>query len=415
MKKAMNSVFGLGVIGLFAGPLAAGEWLPSGNAKRLGFDESRLERIAPVMQRHVDEGRISGAVFAIARNGKIAYQNSIGFADIEARTPMREDTVFRIYSMTKPITSTAIMMLVEEGKVRLTDPVAKYIPSIGDMKVYVSGDGEEMELGEQAIPMTVHHLLTHTSGIPYGSPGPTPAHAAYMNLNVSTTASLAAFAEALSSKPLVFQPGERWMYGLSTDVLGYVVEVASGQPFQDFVAERITGPLGMDQTAFVLAPEQAERFAKVYEDTDDGLVPSNNLGSGTYRIANRTPSGGGGMVSSAADYIRFAQMLLNGGVLGKERLLSPRSVELMSRNHLSEKQRFAPGLGFGLGFAVIEDPAQRKTHLSEGSYSWAGAADTHFWIDPEKDLIAVALTQLFSDRSPLRDDMRTMTYQALVE
>lgn len=409
------SVSFLGAAVLFAGQLAAGEWLPSGNAKRLGFDDSRLERIAPLMQSHVDEGRISGAVLAIARDGKIVYRATVGYADIESRRPMREDTVFRIYSMSKPITSAALMMLVEEGRVRLTDPVSKYIPSIGDMKVYVSGEGEDMELADQATPMTVHHLLTHTSGIPYGSPGPTPAHAAYMNLNVSATASLAAFAETLSSKPLVFQPGERWMYGLSTDVLGYVVEVASGQPFQDFVAERITGPLGMDQTSFVLSPDQVDRFATVYDDTDEGLAESDSLGASTYGNVNRTPSGGGGMVSTAADYVRFSQMLLNGGVLGKVRLLSPRSVELMSRNHLSEKQRFAPGLGFGLGFAVIENPAQRKTFLSEGTYSWAGAADTHFWIDPEKNLTAIALTQLFSSWSPLRDDMRTMTYQALTE
>lgn len=194
-----------------------------------------------------------------------------------------------------------------------------------------------------------------------------------------------------------------------------MVEVASGQPFQDFVAERITGPLGMDDTSFFLSPDQVDRFTSVYDDTDNGLVVSANLGADTYGNVNRTPSGGGGMIWTAADYLRFSQMLLNGGVLGKVRLLSPRAVELMSHNHLSEKQRFAPGLGFGLGFAVIEDPAQRKTFLSEGSYSWAGAAETHFWIDPEKNLIAVALTQLFSNRSPLRDDMRTMTYQALVE
>lgn len=214
------SVLSLVLATLCAGQLAAGEWLPSGNAKRLGFDDGRLERIAPVMQKHVDEGRIPGAVLAIARDGKIVYRSTVGYADIESGAPMRDDSVFRIYSMSKPITSTALMMLVENGQVRLTDPVSKYIPAIGKMKVYVSGDGDDMEVTEQKTPMTIHHLITHTSGIPYGSPGPTPAHAAYLNLNVSSTASLAAFAETLSSKPLVFQPGDRWMYGLSTDVLG---------------------------------------------------------------------------------------------------------------------------------------------------------------------------------------------------
>ena len=202
---------------------------------------------------------------------------------------------------------------------------------------------------------------------------------------------------------------------MSTDVLGYVAEVASGMPFQDFVATRITTPLGMDETTFVLRSDQKERFATVYEMTDSGLEPSDNLGANNYDDSGRMPSGGGGMVSTVADYLRFSQMLLNGGVLDRVRILSPRSVDLMRRNHLTDDQGFTEGLGFGLGFAVTEDPGVRGTMLSDGSYSWAGAADTHFWIDPDKQLIGVMMTQRFIQANDVRDDMRTMTYQALMD
>lgn len=391
----------------------AGEWLPNGNAKRLGFDQDRLNRIVPVMQAHVDEGRLPGAVMVIARDGKVVYRESVGYADIANGVPMDDDVVFRIFSMTKAITTTAAMILIEEGKLRLTDPVSKFIPAFANMKVYVSGDGEEMELEEQKTPLTVHHLLTHTSGIPYG--GQTPAMAAYNGLNTSGAKTLEELTNMIASKPLVFQPGERWLYGLSTDVVGRVIEVASGQPFEDFLAERITGPLGMDDTSFVLTSDLRPRFAAAYDDTDDGLEIAGGLGMRPYELGEVIPSGGGGLLATASDYLRFAQMLLNGGILDDVRIISPRSVELMSRNHLTDEQRFSVGMGFGLGFAIAEDPGLRRTFLSQGSYSWAGAADTHFWIDPEKNLIGLAMTQLFSNRSPLRDDMRTMTYQALME
>lgn len=398
---------------LVGGASHAGEWLPSGSAKRLGFDRDRLDRIAPVMQSHVDDGRFSGAVMVIARDGKVVYRESVGYADIENDVPMTEDAIFRIFSMTKAITTTAAMILMEEGKLRLSDPVSKYIPAFADMKVYVSGEGAEIEVEDQKEAMTVHHLLTHTSGIAYG--GREPATSAYNDINSSGAKTLADLANIIASKPLVFQPGDRWLYGFSTDVMGRVIEVASGQPFEEFLAERIMGPLGMTDTSFVLAPDLRDRFTAAYDDTDDGLKVAVGLGQRFYDIGESIPSGGAGLLSSASDYLRFAQMLLNGGVLDGVRIVSPRSVELMSRNHLSDGQRFLPGMGFGLGFAISEDPGLQKTFLSQGSYSWAGAADTHFWIDPEKNLIGLAMTQLFSSRSPLRDDMRVMTYQALME
>ena len=399
---------------MFAGAVLAGEWLPVGGPERLGFDRGRLDRITQAMQAHVEGGRISGAVMAVARNGRLVYRDVAGFADIETQMPMQEDTVFRIYSMTKPITSTAIMILVEEGKIRLTDPVSKFIPAIAGMKVYVNGEGDDMELDQQDPAMTVRHLLTHTSGIPYQG-GPTPAHRLYEGLSPGDIRSLQSFVEELTTKPLVFQPGSRWMYGMSTDVLGYVVEAASGMPFEDFVATRITTPLGMDETDFVLRSDQRERFATAYEMTGSGLEPSDDLGANNYDNPGRMPSGGGGMVSTVADYLRFSQMLLNGGVLDRVRILSPRSVDLMRRNHLTDDQRFAEGLGFGLGFAVTEDTGVLGTMLSEGSYSWGGAADTHFWIDPVKQLIGVVMTQRFAQPNDVRDDMRTMTYQALLD
>ncbi|MBT5240429.1 MAG: beta-lactamase family protein [Rhodospirillaceae bacterium] len=398
---------------LGASPLAAGDWLPSGNAKRLGFDPDRLERIAPVMQAHVDEGRLSGAAMVIIRDGKIVYRDTVGYADIENETPLTEDSVFRIYSMTKAITTTAAMSLIEEGRLRLTDPVSKFIPSFADMKVYVSGEGDDMVVEGQKSPMTIHHLLTHTSGIPYG--GRSPAMATYNDVNTSGATTLAELVNVISQKPLVFQPGDRWLYGLSTDVMGYVVEVVSGQPFEDFIADRITTPLGMDDTSFVLTPNLRGRVATAYEQGDGRIKLAGGLGVRSYEPEDVIPSGGGGLLSTPADYARFAQMLLNGGVLGDVRILSPRSVELMSRNHMSDEQKFSPGMGFGLGFAIAEDPGLRKSFLSEGSYSWAGAADTHFWIDPEKNLIGIAMTQIIGNSSPLRDDMRAMTYQALMD
>lgn len=404
-------LFAVGLMGASSG--GAGEWLPNGNAKRLGFDQDRLNRIAPVMQAHVDEGRLSGAVMVIARDGKIVYRESVGYADIENGIPMDEDVVFRIFSMTKAITTTAAMILIEEGKLRLTDPVSKFIPAFANMKVYVSGDGEEMELEEQKTPMTVHHLLTHTSGIPYG--GSSPAMAAYNDRNSRGAKTLEDLTNIIASKPLVFQPGDRWLYGLSTDVMGRVIEVASGQLFEGFLAERITSPLGMRDTSFVLTSNLRPRFAAAYDDTDEGLKIAGGLGVRSYEPDDVIPSGGGGLLATASDYLRFAQMLLNGGTLDDVRIISPRSVELMSRNHMTDEQRFSVGMGFGLGFAIAEDPGLRNTFLSQGSYYWAGAADTHFWIDPEKNLVGLAMTQLFSNRSPLRDDMRTMTYQALME
>lgn len=404
-------LFAAGLMG--ASSVEAGEWLPNGNAKRLGFDQDRLDRITPVMQAHVDERRFSGAVMVIARDGKVVYRESVGYADIENDVPMDEDVVFRIFSMTKAITTTAAMILIEEGKLRLTDPVSKFIPAFANMKVYVSGDGEEMELEEQDTPMTVHHLLTHTSGIPYG--GRSPAMSTYNDLGTSGAKTLEELTNIIASKPLVFQPGDRWLYGLSTDVMGRVIEVASGQSFEGFLAERITNPLGMDDTSFVLTSNLRPRFAAAYDDTDEGLEVADGLGVRSYEPEDVVPSGGGGLLATASDYLRFTQMLLNGGILDDVRILSPRSVELMSRNHLTDEQRFSVGMGFGLGFAIAEDPGLRKTFLSQGSYSWAGAADTHFWIDPEKNIVGLAMTQLFSDRSPLRDDMRAMTYQALME
>ena len=220
-------LFAVGLMG--ASSVEAGEWLPNGNAKRLGFDQDRLDRITPVMQAHVDERRFSGAVMVIARDGKVVYRESVGYADIENDVPMDEDVVFRIFSMTKAITTTAAMILIEEGKLRLTDPVSKFIPAFANMKVYVSGDGEEMELEEQDTPMTVHHLLTHTSGIPYG--GRSPAMSTYNDLGTSGAKTLEELTNIIASKPLVFQPGDRWLYGLSTDVMGRVIEVASWQSF----------------------------------------------------------------------------------------------------------------------------------------------------------------------------------------
>ncbi len=394
----------------------------------VGFSSQRLNRVNKMMQGYIDDGKLASGLTMLARHGETFHFEPYGVLDLESGTPVKRDTLFRIYSMTKPITSAAVMMLYEEGSFSLDDPVGKFIPELASMKVY-DGMGETgMRLVDQQRPITVRHLLTHTSGLSYGFHQDSPIEEMYREADITDPDStLKEMAEKLGKLPLVTQPGAKWRYSNATDVLGYLVEVVSGVPFDRYLQDNILDPLDMQDTSFYVAEENLDRLATVYGASPNGrIVPLDNPMVNRQRRPHTLFSGGGGLVSTGADYMRFCQMLLNGGVFGDQRLLAPKTVEMMRSNHLTDDLKpFAvgqsnasdtKGCGFGLGFRVVMDIAQHGIIGSNGIYSWGGAASTVFWIDPQEDMVAILLTQFMpSSYYPLRREFQIATYQALVE
>lgn len=402
-----------------------------------GFDADRLERIDRHFARYVADGRLPGWLITISRHGKVVHTSWHGSRDLEAGLPVEPDTLWRIYSMTKPITSVAAMMLHEEGGFELTDPVSAFIPSFADARVYTGGPDLRPLTVPATEPVRIWHLLTHTSGLTYGFHRVHPVDAMYRDAGFewSTPAgmSLAQACDRWASLPLLFQPGAEWNYSVATDVLGRVVEVVSGQPLDEFFRTRILGPLGMASTAFHVGDEDKGRLAALYTKGHDGRATRFDALAGAVRERRTMLSGGGGLVSTAADYHRFTQLLLHradspAGELDGVRLLSPRTVAYMMRNHLPgglDLETFgrplyaeAPfrGVGFGLGFAVVLDPAAGKVPGSEGEASWGGAASTAFWIDQREELTAAFYTQLLpSSAYRIRPQLRQLVYQALVD
>ena len=394
----------------------------------VGFSSQRLSRVNKMMQGYIDSGKLASGLTMLSRRGETFHFEPYGVLDLESGTPVEHDTLFRIYSMTKPITSAAVMMLYEEGHFSLDDPVGKFIPELASMKVY-DGMGETgMRLVDQQRPITVRHLLTHTSGLSYGFHQDIPVEQMYREANLTDPDStMQDMVEKLGKLPLVTQPGTKWRYSNATDVLGYLVEVVSGTPFDRYLQDNILDPLGMQDTSFYVAEENLDRLATVYGASPNGkIVPLDNEMVNRQRRPHTLFSGGGGLVSTGADYMRFCQMLLNGGVLDDARLLAPKTVEMMRSNHLSDDLKpFAvgqsnasdtKGCGFGLGFRVVMDIAQHGIIGSNGIYSWGGAASTVFWIDPQEDLVAILLTQFMpSSYYPLRREFQIATYQALME
>ena len=403
----------------------------------VGLDAERLGRIDGTFARYVDDGRLAGYLVTVSRHGKLAHVSGYGARDRDEGLPVESDTLWRIYSMTKPITSVAAMMLYEEGALQLTDPVSKFIPSFADLRVYTGGSDQNPLTVPAAEPMRVWHLLTHTSGLTYGFHRVHTVDAIYRAAGFdgaggASTLDLAQTCDAWAALPLLFQPGAEWNYGVSTDVLGRVVEVASGQSLDEFFAERILRPLGMTDTTFWVEDERASRLAALYGvGPRRGLV---RLGApwDNARVKPTMLSGGGGLVSTAADYHRFLQLLLDrpdspAGELEGVRLLSPRTVRYMGRNHLPGGLDIATfgralyaespmhGSGFGLGFAVVTDPAQLKVDCSAGELSWGGAASTAFWVDQAEGLTVSFFTQLIpSNALPLRAQLRQLVYQSFV-
>jgi CubicO group peptidase (beta-lactamase class C family) len=381
----------------------------------VGLSSSQLKRIEDVTQKHIDAGLVPGPVMLVARRGKIAWYKTMGFRDRAAKDPMRNDSIFRIYSMTKPIVSVAAMMLVEEGRMQISDPVSKYLPEIGGMKVgieKIEGGKPTLELTDPKREMTVQDLMRHTSGLIYGTRGKSLVNAAYIDAQIGNRDfSTEEFVSKLSKLPLRFSPGDRWEYGVSTDVLGHVVEVVSGKNLGEFLNERILTPLGMADTGFYVPADKLARAAQPWQD------PEGSPMTPRFDVAQkpRFESGGGGLTSTMDDYLRFAIMLADGGEFAGTRLLGGKTLEFMTTDHVGARPGRPPGLGFGLGFEVRTGVGGSALPGSLGEYGWAGNAGTLFWIDPKEQLIAIYMVQVNDgDRVMLRNQFRTMVQSAII-
>lgn len=396
----------------------------------VGLSSQRLARVNAWAQRWVDEGRLPGLTTMVMRHGKIVHFNTCGYADRKRESRMAPDTIVRFYSMTKPLTSVAIMMLYEQGHFQLDDPITRFLPCFKDMRVAVGGMRGKLDTVPAERDITFRDLLTHTSGLTYGFMEATPVDAQYRDRGVDfqmSDKSLAEVVELAASIPLIAQPGTEWNYSIATDVLGHLVAVISGMPFERFLRDNVTGPLGMVDTDFHVPSEKLRRFAANYTSGADGrLLQIDDPEKSIFATRRQIASGGGGLVSTAPDYMRFCRMMLNKGELDGTRLLGRKTVELMTTNHLRGdmaemgQPRFSEssyyGIGFGLGFSVTLDPAKAQILGSPGEYAWGGAASTAFWIDPLEDMAVIMLTQLMpSSTYPIRRELRVLTYQALVD
>jgi CubicO group peptidase (beta-lactamase class C family) len=397
----------------------------------LGLDPTRLRYLDEHIQRYVDSGRLAGATAIVARAGSVGHVSVYGHADRERGVPMDLDTIFRIYSMTKPITSIALMQLYERGLVQIDDPVHRYIPEWENLRVYVMGSGPGMVTKPTSRPMTVRDLLSHQSGLTYGFLERTNVDALYRAKGigqVETRGTLRDMIEALAALPLEFSPGDAWNYSVATDVCGYLVEVISGQRFDRYLQANIFDPLGMTDTGFHVPPEKAHRLAANYVVDGAGIRLIDDPAKSPYLSEPTFFSGGGGLVSTLQDYLVFCTTLINGGELGGERIIGSKTLELMTSNHLPEGKDLAAhavgrwaesafaGVGFGLGFSVTLDPAKSQLSGTPGEYAWGGAASTAFWIDPMEELVFIFMTQLMpSSHYNIRRELRAIVYSALTD
>jgi len=446
IKTARNLVLVLAVM-LVVAPASAKE-MSSTKPERQGFSSERLEKLTQLMNAKVEDGTMVGGMGMIARNGKIIYSQTYGQADREAGKAMTDDAIYRIYSMTKPITGVALMMLYEEGKFRLNDPIAMYIPEMANLQVALStagtgivsdgttsttiGSGDESLVGQTRKPTrqpTIRDLMTHTAGLTYGVFGNTEVDQAYRKAGLLGDMDLKEFVTALGKLPLQYDPGSQWHYSVSVDVQGYLVEVLSGMKFSEFLQQRIFGPLDMKDTAFKVNEGNKDRLTQLYKPkgvtvdnyfspaTGSGLEVADAFISAGYIYGGKFESGGAGLIATARDYLRFSQMMLNGGELDGVRILSPKTVDLMTTNHIGDMGLGfgRKGVGFGLDFAVVLNPGEVGEVSSAGEYNWGGAAGTRFWIDPQEQLIGLFMVQSIPHRTRLADDFKVMTYQALVE
>lgn len=399
--------------------------------EEVGLSSARLENVTRVVHRAVDEGRIPGGMTLVGREGKVAYFDTYGSMDLEAGKPLAEDTIFRIYSMTKPIVSVGLMQLYEEGLFQIDDPVSKYIPQLKGLKVFESGTLEAPILREASHEMTIRDVLGHTSGLGRGRGDDHPVHQMYQKYRLPHSAghegTLEGMMDELATMPLLFDPGTHWFYSIATDVVARLIEVLSGQRLDAYLNERILGPLDMADTGFDVPKSEWHRLAACYEyDAQGKLTLQDAPATSHYRLPHEFLSGTGGMVSTMYDYARFAHMLANGGSLEGARIIGPRTLKYMASNHLAGNQDMAAislggysetsrhGLGFGLGFSVLMDPVAAGTVGTAGEYGWSGAAGTTFFISPNEDMFVVFMTQLMRAQ-PLRRELRTTIYGSIVD
>ena len=431
----MKALGCLAVLIIVLTPLASSKDLSTVRPEIVGMSSERLARIKPLLQRYVDEGKVAGIQTLIARKGKIVHFEQVGKLDLDTHSALREDSLFRIYSMTKPITTTAAMILYEEGKLQLDDPVEKYLPAFKNKKVLVDG-----ELVDATHAITIRELMSHTAGLTYGIFGNSVIDQKYrvamfgeghqfsfnnttINADASKIKTLDDLVSAIGPIPLQYQPGTQWVYSLSVDILGAVIEKVSGQSLDAFMLERLFKPLRMNDTFFEVPKEKLQRFGTLQAKDAGGKLMVIDRPK-TSDFANNVTffSGGGGLVSSAMDYLRYSQMMLNGGELDGIRILSPTTIDLMTRDQLTQSARLGydprPGImgdvSFGLGFGLAVK-APRVRSGSKGSYRWAGIAGTDFWIDPKEDLTAMILVQMMGYPPALRNEFKTLVYQAITE
>jgi len=397
----------------------------------VGFSSERLENLHALMQRTVDQKQIAGIVTILARHGKVVEYRTYGQRDMASGAPMTKDVIFRDFSMTKPVTGVAMMILYEQGKWLPSDPIAKFIPEFAHLKVYkgTGADGKMILVDPDHAP-TMRELMTHTAGFTYGFFGDTPVDKMYREENLLASKNLQEFVEKLSRIPLLYQPGKGWTYSMSMDIEGYIVEKLSGQSLPDFMRDRIYQPLGMRDAGFFVSAEKRNRFTTLYRTGPNGELiadASASRRSGDYDVQPPMPSGGGGMVSTAEDYYRFAQMLANGGELDGKRILSPATVKLMASNHVPAElltgqfgigyQVMRPGFGYGYNGAVVFDPLEANLPDGKGEFFWDGAAGTWFWVDPTNDVVFIGMIQrMLGPASPnLEYESRSAVYGALVD
>jgi len=441
-----------GLVLLLATQLAVAGDLPTSKPERQGMASDRLQRLTDFMNDAVDRGIMVGGQGMIARDGRVVYNEVYGMRDREQAEPTAEDDIYRIYSMTKPIAGVALMMLHEQGLFFLDEPVARYIPELANLQVSIASaatghvglsdgttsagaeveaDSDKSQLRPAQRQPTIRDLLRHTAGFSYGIFGNTPVDQGYVKSELLIQPDLQQFVQVLGQQPLLDDPGNRWHYSVSVDVQGRLVEVLSGMSFGEFLQKRVFEPLGMVDTSFILPENKRDRLMQLYSpigssmnwETGFKLGASQQLEVADPEISRQYleggvfESGGGGLLSTAADYIRFCLMMVNGGELNGTRLLSPKTVELMSRDHLGGIPAFfgRPGESFGLGFAVVEDVGQSGSLESDGNYYWGGAAGTGFWIDPEEGMVGVFMTQSVPHMTQLRSRFRLLTYQALID
>lgn len=394
--------------------------------EKQGVSSERLNRLTEMGQRYVDDGKLAGIITMVNRGGRLVHTDVIGQRGADDDRPLEIDHLFRIYSMTKPITAIAAMQLYEQGKFSLNDPISKFVPELANVKVW-NEDGEPTEVKQE---ITMHHLLTHTAGFSYGFSPTDPVDKMYREARLFTAKDLTEFAEKLAELPLRYEPGERWHYSVAVDVTGLVVERISGMPFDKYLEKNIFEPLGMQDTFFEVPKEKLDRFLPNHfwnKEKGELVTIGDNLPQSLARYTNGVTlfSGGGGLVSTTHDYMRFAEMLRNDGEYDGARIIGPKTLKFMTRNHLPESasqvgtgerlNRAFAGMGFGLGFGVILDPVESRTIGSSGSFMWGGAAGTVFWVDPVEDLVVIGMIQLMGSPWPLREELRIFTYQSLTE